>query len=337
MIAIHDSKAGFHPIWVKYCEKENIPFKRIDCYSSNLIAELQGCDGLLWHHDQNNVRDRILARPVLAALEHSGFPVFPDQNSAWHFDDKIAQKYIFESFGIATPDTFVSANYSDSMQWVEAADFPKVFKLRGGAGAENVILVRHAQQARKLIRRAFGPGFFRYSRISSLKERWRNYRIGKADWTQPLKGLVRLLIPPRHARRLPRERDYVLFQDFVPGNDFDTRVIVIGDRAVARRRFVRENDFRASGSGINDYDHEKIELDFVLHGFACAKLLGTQSLALDYVRNADGAPLLLEISYGFVTSDYPGYWDRELQWHPGAVCPQEWIVDMFAKKPVRPV
>ena len=28
-----------------------------------------------------------------------------------------------------------------------------------------------------------------------------------------------------------REKEYIYFQDFIPGNDYDTRVTIIGDRA----------------------------------------------------------------------------------------------------------
>ena len=39
-------------------------------------------------------------------------------------------------------------------------------------------------------------------------------------------------------------RGYVYFQDFIPDNQFDTRVTVIGNRAFAFIRKVRPGDFR---------------------------------------------------------------------------------------------
>lgn len=51
-----------------------------------------------------------------------------------------------------------------------------------------------------------------------------------------------------------REKKYILFQEYLPDNEFDTRVTVIGNRAFAFRRFNRKKDFKASGSGEIDYD-----------------------------------------------------------------------------------
>ena len=45
-----------------------------------------------------------MAKKLLAALEDAGKLVFPNHNTGWHFDDKVAQKYIFESLDIETLD-----------------------------------------------------------------------------------------------------------------------------------------------------------------------------------------------------------------------------------------
>ena len=55
-------------------------------------------------------------------------------------------------------------------------------------------------------------------------------------------------------RRFELQRDYLLVQEFLPGNGFDTRITVIGNRAFGFRRFNRPDDFRASGSGRIDWN-----------------------------------------------------------------------------------
>ncbi len=67
----------------------------MDCHASDIVEQLRDCDGLLWHHSQMNTRDLLVAKAILSALEHSGFRVFPDWRTGWHFDDKVAQKYFF--------------------------------------------------------------------------------------------------------------------------------------------------------------------------------------------------------------------------------------------------
>lgn len=46
-LAIHNSKTGFHPRWIKYCEVNNIPYKLVDCYDTNIIENLKNFMGLI--------------------------------------------------------------------------------------------------------------------------------------------------------------------------------------------------------------------------------------------------------------------------------------------------
>lgn len=64
-----------------------------------------------------------------------------------------------------------------------------------------------------------------------------------------LKGLLRYFIRTETEKFLIYHKGYIYFQDFIPNNNYDTRVKVIGNRCAALRRYNRKNDFRASGSG----------------------------------------------------------------------------------------
>jgi glutathione synthase/RimK-type ligase-like ATP-grasp enzyme len=331
-LAIHKSEAGFHPRWVAYCESNGVAYKRVDCHASDIITQLSDCDGLMWHHGQMNTRDLIVAKAVLSSLEHAGFPVFPDWRTAWHFDDKVAQKYLLEAIDAPLVPTWVFLDECSAMDWIHTTSFPKVFKLRGGAGSVNVRLVHGPDEARRLVRRAFRAGFANYDAVGSLKERWRKVRLGKAPAWEVAKGLARFLRPPAFADVLGRERGYAYFQEFLPNNDSDTRIIVIGDKAFALKRYVRANDFRASGSGHFGYERELFDDRCVEIAFETTRRLGAQCVAYDFVFDGDGAPWLVEISYGFVKEVYDpctGYWDASLRWHAGPFDPQGWMVEVL--------
>lgn len=331
MLAIHDSERGFHPHWVRYCEREGIPFRKVDCYANDVINTLEGCDCLMWHHSHSNARDALLARGVLFALEHAGIRVFPNFLTAWHFDDKVSQKYLFEALKIPTVPAYVFVDRVRALDWVEQTDFPKVFKLRRGAGSAGVRLVRNRRDARQLIRRAFGSGFRLYDPWERLKERAYKVGIGKVGLMSLVKGLARFVYPPRFARILGREVGYVYFQDFVPHNDSDVRVIVIGTRAFGIRRLVRPGDFRASGSGRIRYGREDVSTQCVELAFEISKKLASDCVALDFVFDIDRNPLVLEISYGFIKEVYDeceGYWDSEMIWHEGPFDPQGWMIEL---------
>lgn len=334
MIAIHHKPGSFSDRWIAYCQSKGIEYKLVDCYQSDIMAQLQDCEALMWHFSQNSPKDFLFAKQLIFSVEASGKKVFPDFHTAWHFDDKVGQKYLLEAIGAPLAFTWVFYEKQQALDWAKKTDFPKVFKLRGGAGSQNVRLVNSPKEARRLIRKAFGRGFPAYHALGSLKERWRKYRLGKSDGKDLLKGLVRFIIPPPHARAKAREKGYVYFQEFIPGNESDTRIIVIDKKAFALKRFVRKNDFRASGSGNFAYAKEEFDDRCVKMAFELTNKLKSQSAAYDFIFDKNNNPLLVEISYGFVKEVYnpcPGYWDKDLNWHEGKFDPYGWMVDNLVK------
>ncbi|WP_309640398.1 hypothetical protein [Flavobacterium sp.] len=337
MIAIHNnpSEVVFHYRWIDYCEKNNIPYKLVNCYDDDIIAQLKDCSCLMWHYHQANFKDIVMAKPLLYSLEQSGMKVFPDFNTAWHFDDKVGQKYLLEALGFDLVKTWVFYEKQTALHWIEQASFPKVFKLRGGAGSQNVKLVKSKSSAQSLINQAFGNGFPAYDSWGSVKERIRKWRLGKTDAFDVFKGFVRLVNPPRYAKIMGNEINYIYFQEFLPNNDSDTRIIVIDGKAFALKRMVRANDFRASGSGDFRYEREVFDERCVTLSFEYTKKLNAQCVAYDYVFDADNNPKLVEISYGFANKVYDpctGYWDEQMNWHAGSFNPYGWMVDLMLKK-----
>jgi hypothetical protein len=329
LIAIHPSANSFSDRWIIYCQQNNIHYKIVNCYSNDIIVQLKDCIALLWHHHQGSPKDILFAKQLLYSLQQMGIAVFPDFNTGWHFDDKVGQKYLLEIAGVPAVATYVFYSKKDALQWVNAASFPKVFKLRGGAGSANVKLAKDQSAAIQLVNQAFGAGFSQYRAFDNLKERYRKYKKGKASAKDLLKGIIRFVMPPEYSKVSGKEIGYIYFQEFIANNDHDIRVIVIGDKAFAIKRMVRENDFRASGSGNILYDKELFDEGAIGLSFDIAKKLKTQCIALDYVYN-NGSPLVVEISYGFSMVGYdpcPGYWDSNMQWHEGKFNPYGWMIE----------
>lgn len=332
-IGIHHSKYSFSESWIDYCKEQNISYKLVNCYSSDIVEQLNDCDALMWHFHQGNPKDILFARQLLWSLQMAGKKVFPDFNTAWHFDDKVGQKYLFECISAPIVPTWIFYEKREAQEWVERTSFPKVFKLRGGGGSQNVRLIKSKNKAMKLINQSFGKGFPAYDPVGSLKERYRKYRLGKSDIKDVMKGLIRIFILPPYARVMGRERGYFYVQEFIPGNDHDIRIVVIGDKAFGIKRMVRENDFRASGSGYIIYEKEQIDEEAVKLSFNYADRLQSQSAAFDYLY-WDGKLILVEVSFGFVKEGYeacPGYWDKLLNWHEGNFNPYGWMIENLNK------
>lgn len=329
MIAINKSSGGFSDRWIDYCKNKGISYKIVNCYNNDIIHQLSGCSALMWQYYQGSVRDYLMAKPLMNALEHAGIKTFPDFRTAWHFDDKVGQKYLLEATGVPLAPSWIFYDKQEALEWAGKTNFPKVFKLRGGSGSQNVRLVHSQKEAKRLIRKAFSGGFSTYDAIGSLKERYRLYRLRKTNIRDIMEGIARIAVPPPYTKVHGNERGYIYFQEFISGNDSDIRIVVIGDKAFGIKRMVRKNDFRASGSGIILYDKVLISEDAVKMSLEAARKLNTQCVAFDFV-NDQGKPMIVEISYGFSPTGYdpcPGYWDKDLNWHQGSFDPYGWMVE----------
>ena len=333
MIAIHNntSKDLFIHRWIDYCDKKNVSYKLVNCYDNNIINQLKDCSCLMWHYHQANPKDIVMAKSLLFSVEQSGTKVFPDFNTAWHFDDKVAQKYLLEALEIDLVPTWVFYDKNTAYKWIESASFPKVFKLKGGAASQNVQLTESKNDAKSLVCKAFGKGFPAYDGWGSFKERFRKWRLGKTSFFDVLKGLLRLFNPPRYAKVMGNEMNYLYFQEFIANNDSDIRIVVIDRKAFGIKRMNRENDFRASGSGFILYDKDSIDERFVKTAFEIHRKLKAQCIAYDFVMD-NNKPLLIEVSYGFANGGYDncvGYWDEEMNWYEGTFNPYGWMVEMM--------
>jgi glutathione synthase/RimK-type ligase-like ATP-grasp enzyme len=215
-------------------------------------------------------------------------------------------------------------NKQSALAWLQGAQFPLVFKLRAGAGSENVLLIHSLSHAERLVKKMFGTG----ARSGHLplfgSLRWRE--MVKRERLRRLGGKVRRFLRGEEIAPFEQShRDYVLFQRFLEGNEFDTRVYVNGDRAFGYRRHVRKNDFRASGSGVFDWNPDSLDKECIQISFDISRRLGFQSMAYDFLFDEKNRPCISEISYTLADwgiSRCPGYWDLALKWHEGHYWPQ---------------
>jgi glutathione synthase/RimK-type ligase-like ATP-grasp enzyme len=335
-LAIHDRQGSYSDRWITYCEEHRIAYKVVNCFASDIIQQLAGASGLLWHWTLNDPSEQLIARQILQAIEVIGIPVFPNNSTCWHYNDKIGQKYLLEAIGAPLVPTHVFYNLADALCWINKASFPKVFKLSKGGGSTNVRLARNAREAGWLAKRVMTTGFSPIAGYTQdVQKRFRIARK-RGDLFAVLKRMPEVLAKIRQFKRdVARERGYVYFQDFIPGNDFDTRITIIGNRAFGFTRNVRPRDFRASGSGDINYDVSRVHMQCVRTAFGVAQKIGSQSLAFDFVLDEKRRPLILEVSYCYdprAVHGCQGHWDEQLNWHPGHMWPQDAILTDFLEK-----
>lgn len=328
-IGIHKRENSYSDEWIEYCNKSGIPYKIVNCYDSNILDQLHDCDALMWHFHHAIPQDILFATQLMHAVASSGKYVFPDFNTMWHFDDKIAQKYVLEAIDAPLVPSYVFFSKKEALEWIKTTQFPKVFKLRVGASSQNVRLIKSWREARKLVRKAFCRGFIQYNSWMNLKESIRKYGIGETKILDILKAFIRIGYKTEFEKFSTKEKGYVYFQDFIANNDSDIRIVVVDQKAFGAKRFVRKNDFRASGSHVASHDPSLISHETLRIALDVAKKLGLQCVAYDFVYE-NGKPLIVEFSYGTTAAAYkpcPGYWDSDLNFHPGEFNFCDWLVD----------
>lgn len=163
--------------------------------------------------------------------------VLPDINQLFSFENKGYQELYKKRIGIEK----VKGNYyGDSDDFpIEKAVFPFVYKSLKGAMSSGVRLINNQQEFETVSKEA--------KKLSFL-ERLRLYKKAKNKHKdqslQPVKPYSEVNFSTFFSKRNP-----FVAQEFVSGLEYDYKVLVFGEKYYVLKRKVRDNDFKASGSG----------------------------------------------------------------------------------------
>lgn len=317
----------FSPFLQKYEEildYNKIEHIRLDASKPDFWEQVSNLDLFIFRWRQIDDHHQ-MAKTIIPIVEKEmGIKCFPNMATCWHYDDKIRQYYLLKQRGLPIIHSWIFWDKKEALKWLETADMPTVFKLKGGAGSENIILVRSKHRARKLVSRMFGKGILSGHIPERSNIRFKYFNLYKE--IHHLGGnVLRKLRGEDISAYWQIHKNYVMFQKYLPNNQYDTRITVVGDRAFGFRRFVRDNDFRASGSGRIDYNVDNIDKNCIKIAFKISKQLHFQSMAYDFLYNENSNLEFCEISYTYIDKaiyDCPGYWDPNLNWHEGHFWPQ---------------
>lgn len=317
-IAVHydpSYKDSFGFKWIEYINRNNgclaIP---VNMFDSDIMKVISDVDAVMWHYRHYIPCDKKLAGHILDAIEFDQKKiVFPNHNTRWHFDEKVSQYYLLESYKVPHVDTHIFWNYYEALNFIEQCNYPKIFKLSTGAGSANVVKLSNYNQAKEKLDLMFGNGIGSYSMNEfsiikhkiSLRKRIKNAINGFLNKEKTVIGNYDI------------QKNYFYIQEYLEENHFDIRIVVVDDKIMGFIRYNRDNDFRASGSGLIDYDISKIPEDALIIARDLSKKAGFQSMAYDFLMK-NGEPVINELSYCFMNTALQkckGYWDFNLKWH----------------------
>lgn len=328
IVGIHvDQYANFCSFLQKYEEildYNSIKYIRLDASDTDFWNKVKKLDLFIFRWSQTDWPKQ-LAHTILPIIENKmKIKCFPNQATCWHYDDKIREYYLLKQYGFPMIQSWIFWDKKNALKWAETAEYPVIFKLTGGAGSRNVILVKNRNQAIRYINKMFGTGInpnnFKFAGSTYNKDVDLYKKIHKIGG-----NILRKYRGEDTSPYWNIHKNYALFQKFLQNNDYDTRVTVIGNRAFAFRRFNRGNDFRSSGSGKINYNVNDINLEFVEMALEVSRKIRFQSMAYDFLYDENKKPAFCEISYTYLDSaiqNCPGYWDSNLKWHEGHYWPQ---------------
>lgn len=307
-------------VWAEYCKNNQIHYELIDGYRYDIIEKLKEFDILLWHPQNYVLVDMMEARSILNAAVKMGLEVFPDFNTAWHFDDKIAETYLLQTVNAPLPKSWVFYIEDACIEWLlNEARYPIIAKLRCGSGSNNVKMLETKSEAVRYTKRMFGRG---YKAAPSLLYKAKSKAQSSHNWAtvkSRIKRIPEFLHTLSRANKFPKERGYVYFQEFIPNDGYDLKVVVIGDKVSGFARNTRKGEFRASGGGDIRYENQLVTAEIRDSALAVNKAIKSQCMGFDYVVDKrTGKGFIVEMCFGFSNDaliQVGGYWHSDGKWH----------------------
>ena len=329
-IALHVGADGTLPEYMKtytaILDKNAIEYVIVDSSEPCFWESIKTVDIFIYRWAQYD-HERQVANTILPIIENNfKIKCFPDELTSWLYDDKLRQQLLFQVRGLPIIPGSVVFDKKFAAKLVASVQLPVIFKLRNGAASENVSLVKTRSNLEALSNKMFTEGI-KTKKIPgavNIKNRSLLVRFSSILRSVALSLRYRLRLIPERSVNWQLEKDYLYLQHFLPGNPYDTRITVIGNRAFGFRRWARDGDFRASGSGKIDYDLAGIDLEFIKQAFAISKEMNFSCMAYDFLYGESGEALVCEISYTFMDKpvfDCPGYWTENMEFVSGHYWP----------------
>lgn len=253
-----------YPRWTKYrrfLENNGFDFALFDIHAHDWIRKARDFDAVIGmvSNEINQLEEIRVKYHFLETI--LGKKCYPSAAQAMLYENKCLEAYLAEAWGLPFARTFISQSREDAVEMLGGVRFPLVSKINHSSGSMGVELVRTPRRALRIIRQAFSQ----------------NGRSIHVPWF--------------------RQKNYVYFQEFVPNDGFDIRVVVIGPRAFGYYRRVPEGDFRASG--MNIVEKRGLPEEALRIAWDANRRLHSPQLVVDMVHGQDGRFAIVEFSHFF--------------------------------------
>lgn len=230
----------------KFLDYNSLKYETFNIHTSDWLEKVVNYDIIIWGVDSDPASLYEEKTKIYFIEKYLNKLCYPSAEELWAYEDKIRQYYILKQNNMPIVPTFITFDKKEALHYIDNAKFPKVAKLNNSSGSRGVTLVKNKSKAKKIINKVFADG-------------------RKTPYTYT------------------KQKDYILFQDFINDAEYDLRVIIIGDKVFGYYRIKPKNDFRASGAGI--YEKKELPIDAIKIALNVKKLFNARMIAVDMINS----------------------------------------------------
>ena len=205
---------------------------------------------------------------ILIQITLRGGILVPELRHFMAHENKNFQELEKVRLGIRSPYGIPVGTYEEGLEILNKISYPTVLKKYTGFRSRNVKLANNREEGKKI--------------LSKMLEK--NFQLN-------IDSLYYLYRRLKNKKHYPKKFGKIIIQEFIPDLTHDWKILVIGNHCIGGIRYVRKNDFRASGSKLYGTNEEppKIVLDFALK---CKNQLNCPVTSLDISEDNGNLNLL---------------------------------------------
>ncbi len=202
------------PSWTKYCRflgNNSIPYEIYDIHAHDWVEKARAFDIIIGFFDSDFfslLEQREKYHFLETYLKKTCYPSAAHSNM---YESKSLEANLSAIYGFPYVKTYISHDKTDALELIKNLHYPVVSKINPSSGSAGVDLVTSLKQSRKIVEQAFS-------------------QVGRSTFEVYF-----------------RQKGYVYFQDYIPCDGYDIRVIAVGNMAFGYYRKALKGDFRASG------------------------------------------------------------------------------------------
>lgn len=249
------------PSWTKYCrflDNNSFPYDLYNIHAHDWIEKARKFDiviGIFSSDFFNLIEQREKYHFLETYLNKTCYPSTAHSNL---YESKSLEADLSSIYGFPYVKTYISHDKKDALELIKNLHYPVVSKINPSSGSAGVDLVTSLKQSRKIVEQAFS-------------------QVGRSTFEIYF-----------------RQKDYVYFQDYIPCDGYDIRVITVGNMAFGYFRKALKGDFRASG--MNQVEKRELPPEALRIAWDVNRTIKSPILVVDMIHGWDGKYYIIEFS-----------------------------------------